>query len=157
VKLFDAAAPRGIMNAVVRRRNRFCILIKRSDCRRASLLLLQRLARRVLPAALAPFALGACGGTHPAPRRLPDGYLLVQKGAYQILYAPNGRPERALQDANGDGVAEAIVLYGPDGRAERVEHDTDGDHVVDRRETWHTDASVDLDDDGEGRVDHPER
>ena len=64
----------------------------------------------------------ACGssvscseGRRPQDRRLPDGSRLVQKKDFQALYGPDGRLQRLLNDANGDGVAEAIVFYRADG------------------------------------------
>jgi hypothetical protein len=130
-------------------------------------------------------SLAACsGGARPNTRRLPDGSRLVQKREFQALYGPTGKLERALSDADGDGVAEAIVYYRSDGKPERSELDTDGDHAIDRWETLRRDGTVavsahsrrggglpdawayvdedgfvyqnDFDDDGDGTVDRTE-
>jgi hypothetical protein len=130
-------------------------------------------------------SLAACsGGARPKARRLPDGSRLVQKKDFQALYGPTGRLERVLNDADGDGYAEAIVFYRSDGKPERSELDTDGDHVLDRWETLRPDGTVsvsassrqadgrpdaweyadadgfvyqtDFDDDGDGDVDRTE-
>jgi hypothetical protein len=98
---------------------------------------------RTVAAALALLSFGACGAENrPRVRHLPDTYLLIQKKEYQALYGPTGRLQRVLNDADGDGVAEAIVYYHSDGRPERSELDTDGDHVIDRWETLRPDGTV---------------
>ena len=79
---------------------------------------------------------------HSDPRILPGGFVLLQKGEYQILYGPDGKRQRLLRDANGDGVAEVVVLCGPDGKPERAEIDSDGDGVVDRWETSPSDRGL---------------
>lgn len=143
-------------------------------------------ALRILIVAVACASLAACSGAaRPRARRLPDGSRLIQKKEFQALYASAGRIERLLHDADGDGVAEAIVFYRKDGKPERAEIDTDGDHVLDRWETLRPDGSVaisayarggsgdpdawayadedgfiyqtDFDDDGDGQVDRTDR
>ena len=92
---------------------------------------LLRAGRRVLP--VLPVA---CSPAHePLPRDLQDGFLLMQKKEYQVLYGPNGRVARLLRDANGDGLADVVVVFDADGRPEHGEIDSDGDGVVDRTES----------------------
>jgi hypothetical protein len=105
----------------------------------------RRECHRAAPATLAALSLltlVACSGSEPPRRRLPDDWRLIQKQGYQALYAPSGHLARVLADADGDGVAEAIVFYREDGRPARSELDTDGDHVVDRWETLRRDGTV---------------
>lgn len=74
-----------------------------------------------------------CTGASP---RASSGYHLIQKGAYQALYRPDGRLERLVHDQDGDGKADAVILYGPNGTPSRAEIDTNGDHRVDRWEEY---------------------
>ena len=81
-------------------------------------------------------SLVACSpAQEPPPRDLPYGFLLMQKKEYQVLYGPNGKVERLLRDANGDGLADVVVVFDADGRPEHGEIDSDGDGVVDRTES----------------------
>ena len=61
----------------------------------------------------------------PSPRAVP---LLL------TLYSPDGKIERLLYDANGDGRADMAVIYGPRATPDRSQIDTDLDGVVDRWE-----------------------
>jgi hypothetical protein len=119
-----------------------------------------RLTRSLACALVIAMALGPLAGCdrrhRPRTRRLPDGSRLIQKQQYQALYAHTGRLERLLEDANEDGVAEAIVYYRRDGKPERSELDSDGDHDIDRWETLRPDGSVSVsadDRDGDGEAD----
>src|SRR5688572_21141996 len=73
-------------------------------------------------------------GCAPAASPPPSGFHLVEKGAYQALYRPNGRLERVVHDRDGDRRADTVVLYRADGTPFRAEIDTDGDDRVDRWE-----------------------
>jgi hypothetical protein len=120
----------------------------------------RRVQGRRIAVALGLLVSAACGEARPPARALPNGFRLVQKGAYQALYGPNGRLARVLRDDDRDGVADAIVLYGDDGRPAQIELDTNGDHVIDRREILPPDRTFDLDEPGDGeaaRTDHAER
>jgi len=68
-------------------------------------------------------------------RDLPDGFLLIQKKEYQALYGPDGKLQRLLRDADGDGLADVVVVFDADGLPEHGEIDSDGDGVVDRTES----------------------
>ena len=59
----------------------------------------------------------------------------MQKKEYQVLYGPNGKVERLLRDADGDGLADVVVVFDADGRPEHGEIDSDRDGVVDRTES----------------------
>ena len=101
------------------------------------------------------FALAGCEVAETS-RRLPGGYRLIQKGRYQVLYGPNGKIERLLEDRDHDGRADAVILYHPNGKPALGEIDTDGDGRVDRWEHFWTDGTlekVDLDVNGDGRID----
>ena len=121
---------------------------------------------------------------HAVPRPPSSGLFLFEKGRYQFLYDAEGRLLRVVEDANGDGRAEAVLLYRPDGRLKAAEIDSDGDGSVDRWETFsesgalervaiarHRPAQADewddvdasgalvrrsFDEDGDGRVDRVE-
>jgi hypothetical protein len=84
----------------------------------------------------------ACTGLAETPRRLPAGYVLIQKDQFQALYDGGGRIERLLQDRNHDGRAEAVILYYPNGKPRLGELDTDGDGRVDRWEYFRRDGSL---------------
>lgn len=75
-------------------------------------------------------------------RRIPGGWVLIQKGGFQALYDEHGRIERLLQDRNHDGRAEVVILYYPNGKPRLGEIDSDGDGVVDRREYFRTDGTL---------------
>jgi hypothetical protein len=89
-------------------------------------------------------ALGSCGpGTEEDESRvLADRSVLLQKNDYQVLYGPEGKIQRLLRDADGNGVADVVVVYGSDGKPERGEIDTDGDGVVDRWEYLDSDGGL---------------
>ncbi len=94
-----------------------------------------------LSALLALAVLTACAGDSrvPAPRLAGR---LWQKGSFQTFYGADGRIERLLQDADGDGRADAVILYDQRGRPQRSELDTDRDGTVDRWEELRPDGSV---------------
>lgn len=77
-----------------------------------------------------------------SPRTAPVGHTLVEKGAYQASYRPDGRLERLAYDGNGDRRAEALTFFGPQGRPARAEADTDGDGVVDRWEFFDSEGAL---------------
>ena len=87
-------------------------------------------ARALLVIAIALPAAACDSGVRQLPFRL------VEKGAYQALYGPDGRIERILLDQDGDRRAEAVCLYSPAGVIARCEVDSDGDGLVDRREEY---------------------
>ena len=82
--------------------------------------------------ALAVGALG-CEAQTPA-----TAYRLIEKGPYQALYGADGRLQRLVYDANGDGRAEVVTFFRPSGKPLRAEIDSDGDGVVDRWESFST-------------------
>jgi len=67
-------------------------------------------------------------------RRTDTTFTLIEKGPYQALYDADGRLQRLVYDANGDGRAEVVTFFGPSGKPLRAEIDSDGDGVVDRWE-----------------------
>ena len=73
------------------------------------------------------------------PTPSPAG-ILHQKGPYQAYYGPDGKIERLLQDADGDGRAEAVILYWPNGKIRAGEIDSDHDGMVDRWEYYSTEG-----------------
>jgi hypothetical protein len=92
--------------------------------------------------ALAALTASACAFSPQAERRIPGGYVLMQKADFQALYDSNGRIVRLLQDRNHDGRAEVVILYYPNGKPQRGEIDTDEDGVVDRWEYFRSDGSL---------------
>jgi hypothetical protein len=101
-----------------------------------------RRARAAL-AALALLSVSACAFGTQSDRRIPGGYVLMQKADFQALYDKDGRIERLLQDRNHDGRAEVVILYYPNGKPRLGEIDTDEDGVVDRWEYFRTDGTLD--------------
>jgi hypothetical protein len=93
--------------------------------------------------ALSTFAVLVSLGCHSpgAAPRLTTGRLW-QKGPYQTLYGANGRIERLLHDADGDGRAEVVILYDEKSQPRRSEIDTNRDGAVDRWEELRPDGSV---------------
>jgi hypothetical protein len=85
--------------------------------------------------------LAALGCRLPAPEaRLP--LLLIEKGSSQSIYDSQGRLQRLLVDADGDGRADTQALYRPDGTLLAAELDTDRDGVVDRWEHFAADGGL---------------
>ena len=55
----------------------------------------------------------------------------MQKKEYQVLYGPNGKVQRLLRDADGDGLADVVVVFDAVLRsAVGVEHDDDVGQAV---------------------------
>ena len=92
--------------------------------------------------ALTALVASACSWSSPVERRIPGGYVLMQKADFQALYDGDGRIVRLLQDSDHDGRAEVVILYYPNGRPQRGEIDSDGDGVVDRWEYFRSDGSL---------------
>jgi hypothetical protein len=82
----------------------------------------------------------ACGAASPGVR--PAGFILVEKGAYQALYGPEGRLERLAHDADGDRRADVVVFYERSGQPLRAEADLDRDGRVDRWEYYAEDGRL---------------
>jgi hypothetical protein len=82
-------------------------------------------------------AFGGCETPSPA-----SGWIMIEKGPYQLLYQPDGKIERLLYDQNGDGRADMVVMYGANGKPSVSEIDGNIDGVVDRWEYF--DESGDL-------------
>lgn len=91
-------------------------------------------------AALAAALAAACAPA-PEPATRPS-FRLVERDRFQALYDGRGKLDRLLQDADGDGRAEAQVLYWPNGRPRQGELDTDRDGRVDRWEVFGTDGTL---------------
>jgi hypothetical protein len=127
------------------------------------------------------FALALAASACPPPPEPVARAYLFEKGEYQALYGADGRIRRLLYDGNGDRVADIVVIY-DNLSPRRFEIDDDRDGVVDRWEdygglgrvgrarrqpgvpdVWETlDPSGkvtrrELDEDGDGRVDHSEQ
>lgn len=83
---------------------------------------------RAFLAAVLALGVGSCQRVAPASR---EG-TLIEKGAHQATYGPDGKIIRLLHDANGDQIADVVTLFFPNGSTRQVETDTDGNGFIDR-------------------------
>jgi hypothetical protein len=81
------------------------------------------------------FPLAGCQGFARAD---PLGWFLVQKGPYQLLYAPDRKLDRVLYDRDADGRADMVVRFGPNAKPSAAEIDADLDGTVERWEYFDT-------------------
>jgi len=67
---------------------------------------------------------------------------LWERGPWQLIYAPDGRPIRRLLDTDGNGVAERVETFHPNRRYWRVQTDADSDGFVDKWEVFGRDGEL---------------
>ena len=59
--------------------------------------------------------LAGCGASPP-----PPAFRLIEKGPYQALYGADGRLQRLVYDADGDGVVDRWEYFDLAGRLQKV-------------------------------------